>query len=83
MKLYDELAAWWPLLSPPSDYEEEAAFYAEHLLRTVDRPPGSLLELGSGGGSNAFYLKSHFKEVVLVDLLAWHARREPCPESGV
>lgn len=25
-KLYAELADWWPLLSPPEDHEEEAAF---------------------------------------------------------
>ena len=31
-KLYDQLAAWWPLLSAPADYAEEAAFYARHLL---------------------------------------------------
>ena len=22
-RMYDDLAAWWPLLSPPGDYEEE------------------------------------------------------------
>ncbi len=33
-KLYGELAPWWPLLSPPEEYEEEAAFYGA-LLRGV------------------------------------------------
>lgn len=27
MKLYEELAAYWPLLSAPEDHAEEAAFY--------------------------------------------------------
>lgn len=26
-KLYGELASWWPLLSDPADYAEEAATY--------------------------------------------------------
>jgi hypothetical protein len=25
--LYDELAEWWPLVSAPEDYAEEAALY--------------------------------------------------------
>lgn len=65
-KLYDQLASWWPLLSPVEDYAEEAAFYARHLLALGDQPARTLLELGSGGGNNASYLKTRF-EVVLVD----------------
>jgi SAM-dependent methyltransferase len=65
-KLYDQLASWWPLLSPPEDYAEEAAFYAKHLLALGDQPARTLLELGSGGGNNASHLKTRF-EVVLVD----------------
>jgi SAM-dependent methyltransferase len=64
--LYDELAPWWPLLSAPADYEEEAAFYAEALASACARPPRSLLELGSGGGNNASHLKKRF-EMVLVE----------------
>jgi len=66
-KLYDELASWWPLLSPPSEYEEEAAFYRRALLDACERPPRTLLELGSGGGNNASHLKADFETVVLVD----------------
>ncbi len=65
-RLYDELAAWWPLLSPPSDYEEEA----KHLLSGLGSVPGSsptLLELGADGGSPASYLRSHFR-LTLTDL---------------
>ena len=53
-KMYDELASWWPLLSPPADYEEEATFYARELAHACERPLRTVLELGSGGGSNAF-----------------------------
>jgi SAM-dependent methyltransferase len=65
--LYDELADWWPLLSAPAEYAEEAATYAALLLEGSDRQPRSLLELGSGGGNNASHMKRHFAEVVLVE----------------
>ena len=64
--MYDELASWWPLLSPPADYEEEAAFYGRTLAAACAHPPRTLLELGSGGGNNASYLKADC-EMVLVE----------------
>ena len=67
-KLYSDLARWWPLLSPPEEYADEAAFF-EKIVANVDLPPRpSLLELGCGGGSNAFYLKRMFAEVTLTDI---------------
>jgi SAM-dependent methyltransferase len=66
-KMYDELAAWWPLLSSPADYEEEATYYAGMLTRHCGTPCRSLLELGSGGGNNASWMKSRFDHVTLVD----------------
>ena len=69
MKLYDELAEWWPLFSAPADYAEEAAFFAQVLNDSCKPPPRTVLELGSGGGNNALYLKSKF-EMTLVDLSA-------------
>lgn len=68
LKLYTELAAWWPLLSPVADYQEEAAFFLQ-VLREAGLPSApSLLELGSGGGSNAFHLKPYFAELTLTDI---------------
>ena len=67
MKLYDELAEWWPLFSAPADYAEEAAFFAQVLIDSSKPAPRTVLELGSGGGNNALYLKSKF-EMTLVDL---------------
>lgn len=64
--LYAELAAWWPLMSPPEDYVEEAAFYQQTLLDAAGSPPRTVLELGSGGGNNASHLKAAF-EMTLVD----------------
>jgi len=67
MKLYDELFSWWPLMSSPADYAEEAALYERLLTQHCRREARTLLELGSGGGNNASYLKSRF-EMTLVDL---------------
>jgi SAM-dependent methyltransferase len=66
-RLYDELAAWWPLMSPPSDYAEEAAFYQQELIAACSGTCETLLELGSGGGNNASHLGRRFA-MVLVDL---------------
>jgi SAM-dependent methyltransferase len=67
MKLYDELAQWWPLFSAPADYAEEAGFFARILSDACKPAPRTVLELGSGGGNNALHLKSKF-EMTLVDL---------------
>lgn len=66
MRLYDEFADWWPLLSTPADYAEEAAFYARTLSDACDAPPRRVLELGSGGGNNAVHMKRVF-DVTLSD----------------
>ena len=57
-RFYGELARWWPLISPVDDYEEEAAEFVR-VLREAG-VAGTLLELGSGGGHNAFHMKPHF-----------------------
>ena len=69
MKLYNELADWWPLLSAPADYAEEAAFYRDAMASASSRPINTVLELGSGGGNNASHMKKHF-DMTLVELSA-------------
>lgn len=69
-KLYSELASWWPMMSSPADYVEEANFYRTALMVAAMGAVRTLLELGSGGGNNASHMKQHFDEVVLVDLSA-------------
>lgn len=66
-KLYTDLADWWHLLSRVEDYAEEAAIYAQALKSHARRPINTVLELGSGGGNNAFHLKASFS-MTLVDL---------------
>ena len=65
---YDTLAAWWPLISPVEDYAEEVEFFLPLLAEVTSRPAPTLLELGSGGGNNAFHLKHAFHHVTLTDL---------------
>lgn len=60
-RLYSDLARWWPLLSPPAHYVEEAADLLPALRAAADAPPRTLLELGSGGGSLACNLKPHLQ----------------------
>lgn len=67
MKLYQEYAKWWPLLSAPEEYAEEAETYSEVLRAACAAPPATLLELGSGGGNNALFMKQHFS-ITCVDI---------------
>jgi SAM-dependent methyltransferase len=56
-KLYTELAGWWQLVSPTEDYADEAAFFRK-LFQAENAK--SVLELGSGGGNIAWFLKKDF-----------------------
>ena len=69
MLMYGQLAPLWPLLSPSHEYEPEAAVYRGLLEQHCQRPLQQLLELGSGGGHNARYLKQGL-QMTLVDLSA-------------
>jgi len=66
--MYGELAAWWPLISPPEEYAAEAALFTE-ILAAGAPPVRTVLELGSGGGHNASHLKGRF-DLTLVELSA-------------
>ncbi len=59
--MYHELASWWPVLSGPQDYAEEAGIFRDTLQSLSARPIVSMLELGCGGGNNALHLKAHFR----------------------
>lgn len=67
MKLYDELASWWPLMSPPDEYAEEAVDIARLLANGAPLRRPRVLEMGSGGGHLASHLKTRF-DMTLLDL---------------
>ncbi|MDA7977452.1 MAG: class I SAM-dependent methyltransferase [Pirellulales bacterium] len=63
--LYTELAEWWPLLSPHWEYEQEATFFESLLVQACQGRAETMLELGSGGGNNAYYLKKRFASTLV------------------
>ena len=65
-RLYGELAPWYHLLSHPSEHKDEAQHYRD-VIRALAPEARTLLELGSGGGNNASFLKQEF-ECTLADL---------------
>jgi SAM-dependent methyltransferase len=67
LRLYNDFADWWTLVSGPEDYEEEATFFRKTLDANADAPLRTVLELGCGGGNNASYLKAHY-QMTLTDL---------------
>lgn len=67
-KMYNELAHWWHLISTPDDYLAEVEFFLPLFAEITARPAPTLLELGSGGGNNAYHMKSAFASVTLVDI---------------
>jgi SAM-dependent methyltransferase len=78
-RLYQDLAGWWPLISPPGEYAAEAAYLAA-VLRTADIPVREVLDLGSGGGHLASHLAGTL-DLTLVDrsadMLATSRRLNP------
>lgn len=65
-RLYTEFAEWWPLLSSPSDYEEDGEALWDLVKEQARGPVKRLLELGSGGGHLVHHLPRSV-ELVLVD----------------
>lgn len=66
-RLYRELASWFHLVTAPEEYAAEAELYRTLLVEGSRRSVRTVLELGSGGGNNASFLKRHF-QLTLVDL---------------
>jgi SAM-dependent methyltransferase len=66
-RLYTDLASWWPVMSAPSHYDEEATIFREAIEEVSTIPVTDVLELGCGGGNNASHLKAHWR-MTLVDL---------------
>ena len=65
--LYHELVSFYHLLDPLEDHVDEAEAYGDRLKAAVPHAT-SLLELGSGAGHGAYYVKERFEHVTLADL---------------
>jgi SAM-dependent methyltransferase len=65
-RLYRDLAGWWPLISPPEEYADEAAYLAA-MFSSAAAAVREVLDLGSGGGHVAAHLKGRL-DLTLVDL---------------
>jgi SAM-dependent methyltransferase len=65
-RVYTDLAGWWPLISPPGEYADEAAYLAG-VFGAAGIPVRDVLDLGSGGGGVAVHLKDRLA-LTLVDL---------------
>ncbi len=65
--MYTDYANLWHLISSPGEYQTEAEFYTKIFLEKCRFTPKNILELGSGGGNNASYLKKSF-QMTLVDI---------------
>jgi len=79
-RLYTEFAPWWPLLSPPEAYMDDARVVHALLTSALGHPVRSLLELGCGSGT----LASHLPDGIAIelndlsaDMLAVAAERNP------
>lgn len=67
-------------MSDPADYDEEAAIFRRTLDGAASRPVREVLELGCGGGNNAFHLKKHYRMTltdVSPEMLAQSRRINP------
>ena len=65
--LYSELVPFYHLLDPLEEHEDEASEFGDVLHGAVDSA-ATLLELGSGAGHGAHFIKERFERVVLSDL---------------
>ena len=66
--LYQELASWWPLISPPAEYAADAEMI-DAIFASAAVPVRTVLDLGSGGGHVALHLKEG-RSMTLVDASA-------------
>jgi SAM-dependent methyltransferase len=64
--LYGELAGWWPVISPPAEYADDAAVI-NAVFASAARPVHTVLDLGSGGGHVALHVGPG-RSMTLVDM---------------
>ena len=60
MELYERLTDWYLLLDPRDEHADEGAHFSEVFRAALGAGGGNLLELGSGAGNDAYFIKAHF-----------------------
>lgn len=60
-RLYGELAYLWPIISPPSEYQEAAEVWRQAIRDKLGEGRHRVLELGVGGGHNLSHLTEEFE----------------------
>jgi SAM-dependent methyltransferase len=60
-RLYSDLAWLWPLWESVDVYQRESEIFARLIRKHGRIRVHTLLDVGCGGGKNAFHLKRHFK----------------------
>jgi len=60
-RLYKDLAWLWPLWEDVKVYKKESEFFARLIKKYSKIKVRTLLDMGCGGGKNAFHLKKHFQ----------------------
>jgi SAM-dependent methyltransferase len=66
-RLYNDLAWLWPIWEDVEVYREESELFAGLIRKHAKIEVRTLLDMGCGGGKNAFHLRRHF-EVTGIDI---------------
>jgi SAM-dependent methyltransferase len=85
-RLYNDLAKWWPLVSPPDDYADEAEILRATFREKLGAGRHTLLDLGVGGGSHLSHLTGDFRTTGIdlsTEMLALSQRLNPSVEHQV
>ncbi len=81
-RLFNDLAYLWPVMSPPQEYEEEAACWRTLLSQSLGPGRHPILELGVGGGHNLSHLTDGF-DATAVDISQQMLRHSMALNPGV
>ncbi len=61
LRLYNDLAWLWPLWESVEVYKQESELFAKLIRKHAQIRVRTLLDMGCGGGKNAFHMKRHFE----------------------
>jgi len=64
-RMYTEFAGYWPLISDPADYANEAHHWRDALRSRLGPGRHEILELGVGGGNNLSHLTADFQAMAV------------------